>query len=151
MNIFPKSSFFRKSLLLAFVCTRKCSSLRFSFGYDRCWCNLYLLRKRVDEGTSVAARFSTSSVNVEASEDEASVSSANRPNLDENVSNTNVIGQIKPQMAIRYTCKICRCRHFQSFSKKAYQNGIVILTCPTCNNRHLIADNLGWFQQGEHK
>jgi hypothetical protein len=61
------------------------------------------------------------------------------------------IGQVETKMAIQYTCKVCGGRNTNMFSKTAYTKGLVIVTCQHCRNRHLIADNLGWFKHFEHK
>ena len=44
-----------------------------------------------------------------------------------------------------FTCKVCDQRAVKSFSRRAYEKGVVLITCDGCKNRHVIADNLGWF------
>lgn len=53
------------------------------------------------------------------------------------------------RMVIGFTCKVCNQRTHRTMSKTAYTRGVVLIECPGCNNRHLIADNLGWFDRGK--
>ena len=50
-------------------------------------------------------------------------------------------------MLLGFTCKICDTRTHRTLSKQAYTKGVVLIECPSCKNRHLVADNLGWFGQ----
>ena len=58
------------------------------------------------------------------------------------------IGSIKvdkPQYMLAFTCKKCDHRSSHTISKQAYHHGTVMVKCPKCNNRHLIADHLKIF------
>ena len=51
-----------------------------------------------------------------------------------------------PQLMIAFTCKVCDTRSSHTFSKQLYTKGSVLIQCPGCKNRHLIADNLNVFR-----
>ena len=47
---------------------------------------------------------------------------------------------------IMFTCNVCQHRQGRTFSKDAYELGVVLIRCEGCDSLHLIADNLGWFR-----
>lgn len=55
----------------------------------------------------------------------------------------------EPRLSITFTCTVpdCGTRSTHEFTKRSYQKGIVIVQCPGCESRHLIADHLGWFKE----
>ncbi|RDB23766.1 Uncharacterized protein C24H6.02c [Hypsizygus marmoreus] len=57
---------------------------------------------------------------------------------------------LEPKLSMTFTCTVKDCgeRSTHQFTKRAYQTGIVLIECPGCKNRHLIADHLGWFKDG---
>lgn len=44
-----------------------------------------------------------------------------------------------------FTCKKCSTRSTHKISKQGYHHGTVLIQCPGCKNRHLIADHLKIF------
>ncbi|PKI84674.1 hypothetical protein MVES1_001394 [Malassezia vespertilionis] len=59
------------------------------------------------------------------------------------------IGEVVPQLQLTFTCTVpdCGTRSTHEFAKRSYTDGIVLVQCPGCKSRHLIADNLGWFTE----
>lgn len=50
------------------------------------------------------------------------------------------------KMIIMFTCTVCDTRSARKISKQAYNEGIVMVRCDCCKNRHLIADRMGVFE-----
>jgi hypothetical protein len=48
----------------------------------------------------------------------------------------------KKQLIMMFTCGQCEVRAARAFSKAAYETGVVIVECPGCQSRHLIAGEL---------
>ena len=45
-----------------------------------------------------------------------------------------------------YTCGSCGHKQARTFSRHSYEKGVVLVRCENCDSLHLIADNLGWFE-----
>jgi len=59
------------------------------------------------------------------------------------------IDPIEPRLSLTFTCTYDECnrRSTHTFTRRAYERGIVIVQCPGCEKRHLIADHIGWFKE----
>ncbi|OKL61544.1 hypothetical protein UA08_03452 [Talaromyces atroroseus] len=51
----------------------------------------------------------------------------------------------EPAYRIVFTCKPCGHRSDHQMSKHGYHKGTVLITCPSCQARHVISDHLGIF------
>lgn len=51
----------------------------------------------------------------------------------------------RPMLMLAFTCKNCDTRSSHVLSKQAYEDGTVLVQCPGCKKRHLIADHLKIF------
>ena len=75
------------------------------------------------------------------------------PRIDDNEISNNMInledipGTSKGnrKLAIIYTCKVCNIRSSKRFAKQAYNHGVIIIWCTSCEILHLIANWLGYF------
>lgn len=47
---------------------------------------------------------------------------------------------------LSFTCTKCDTKSIRSFTKHAYHKGVVLVRCGGCENIHLVADNIGWFE-----
>ncbi|KAI2472387.1 DNL zinc finger-domain-containing protein [Annulohypoxylon bovei var. microspora] len=51
----------------------------------------------------------------------------------------------EPHYQLRFTCVPCGNRSAHTVSKIGYHHGSVLITCPSCRNRHIISDHLNIF------
>jgi len=64
---------------------------------------------------------------------------------DADAPSTSGEGNRRKDLYMMFTCGRCETRAVRGFSRQAYENGVVIVTCPGCLNKHVVADRMGWF------
>ncbi|ETS87402.1 hypothetical protein PFICI_01230 [Pestalotiopsis fici W106-1] len=64
---------------------------------------------------------------------------------DGNNSETKTRKQLEPHYELTFTCVPCGSRSSHTISKQGYHKGSVLITCPSCRNRHIISDHLNIF------
>ncbi|KAI2619256.1 DNL zinc finger-domain-containing protein [Hypoxylon sp. NC1633] len=52
---------------------------------------------------------------------------------------------LEPHYELTFTCVPCGERSTHAVSKQGYHHGSVLITCPSCRNRHVISDHLNIF------
>ncbi|KAI1409030.1 DNL zinc finger-domain-containing protein [Hypoxylon sp. FL1857] len=52
---------------------------------------------------------------------------------------------VEPHYELTFTCVPCSGRSTHTVSKQGYHKGSVLITCPSCRNRHIISDHLNIF------
>ncbi|KAL7629659.1 hypothetical protein AAE478_001182 [Parahypoxylon ruwenzoriense] len=52
---------------------------------------------------------------------------------------------LEPHYELTFTCVPCGGRSTHTISKQGYHKGSVLITCPSCRNRHVISDHLNIF------
>ena len=51
----------------------------------------------------------------------------------------------QPSYLLRFTCKPCKNTSTHTISKQGYHHGTVLITCPSCQRRHVMSDHLRIF------
>lgn len=52
------------------------------------------------------------------------------------------------RLALVAKCGECGTGMHKTFSRQAYEKGLVLVRCDGCGVRHLVADNIGWTGDG---
>ncbi|KAJ7708979.1 DNL zinc finger-domain-containing protein [Mycena rosella] len=99
--------------------------------------SLLASQRTASYSTTIPAAPAVSSPAPDASSELATTSSQSLPET------------IVPKLSMTFTCTADDCgeRSTHEFSRQAYTSGLVLVQCPGCLNRHLIADHLGWFKE----
>ena len=63
----------------------------------------------------------------------------------EETTSTSSSANARKDLYMMFTGAKCETRAARGFSRQAFENGVVIVTCPGCQVKHVIADRMGWF------
>jgi len=89
---------------------------------------------------SISASFSTS--RIARVPEEASRYIPPDTTSDNSTSSESTANRSTPSYELTFTCRPCLARSTHTVSKQGYHKGTVLITCPSCKNRHVISDHL---------
>lgn len=101
------------------------------------------------DGAAFRSRYSTTTPNATSSSTNPDTGKETTQGTEEYTVLKQALGKIEPKLSITFTCTVEGCgeRSTHQFTRHSYEKGIVLVQCPGCKNRHLIADHLGWFKE----
>ncbi len=89
--------------------------------------------------TAIDAAVNSSSSGREPSSSGGAEASTSGSSSSDDSSGRQALGSAGRGLVMVFTCSKCDTRSAKSFSRRAYDHGLVLVRCPGCDSQHLVA------------